>query len=62
MNKKRNLCNRLAKIIKPYQVIRHSYTQSRMDEIGGGKMKIAGDGICPTLDTRCDCFGVAVDG
>lgn len=32
-----------------------------MNEIGG-KMKITDGSLCPTLDTRCDCLGVAVDG
>ena len=57
---KRNLCNYLIKnsIVKENDVIRHSYTSSRMN----GEMKdIKENNICPTLDTRCDCLGVVVN-
>lgn len=37
-------------------VIRHSYTNSRMKD---GKIA-AGNNMSPTLDTRADCFGVVV--
>ena len=54
------MCNDLIRkgLVKPYDVIRHSYTQSRID----GKMKdIQENNICPTLDTRCDCLAVVVE-
>jgi len=57
---KTKMCNDLIRkgLVKPYDVIRHSYTQSRID----GKMKdIQENNICPTLDTRCDCLAVVVE-
>lgn len=43
--------------VKPFDVIRHSYTSSRLK----GEMRdIQENNICPTLDTRCDCLGVVV--
>lgn len=56
---KRVLCNELIEkgIVKENDVIRHSYTNSRMR----GEFKdIKENNICPTLDTRCDCLGVVV--
>lgn len=56
---KSDLCNYLIKnkCVKEYDVIRHSYTTSRIK----GEMKdIQQNNICPTLDTRCDCLGVVV--
>lgn len=56
---KRQLCNKLIQEnkVKAYDVIRHSYSSSRMK----GEMKdIRQNNICPTLDTRCDCLGVVV--
>ena len=42
---------------KENDVIRHSYTNSRIK----GEMKdIQQNNISPTLDTRCDCLGVVV--
>lgn len=43
--------------VKEYDVIRHSYTNSRMSREGD---VFGGGGLCPTLDTRCDCLGVVV--
>jgi len=57
---KRHLCNTLLRnnILKENDVIRHSYTNSRMK----GEFKdIKQNNICPTLDTRCDCLGVVVN-
>lgn len=57
---KRKLCNYLImnNLVKPYQVINHSYSSNRM---GGGYAKHDKHiNICPTLDTRCDCLGVVV--
>ena len=44
--------------VRENDVIRHSYTNSRMK----GEMKdIQQNNISPTLDTRCDCLGVVVN-
>jgi DNA (cytosine-5)-methyltransferase 1 len=59
-NLKRKLCNHLIEndLVKENDVIRHSYTNSRMR----GEFKdIRENNICPTLDTRCDCLGVVVN-
>lgn len=59
-NLKIQLCNELIKSgrVQEYDVIRHSYSNSRMN----GKMKdIQQNNISPTLDTRCDCLGVVKD-
>ena len=56
---KNKMCQKLiaSGIVKKYDVIRHSYTNSRM----AGQMKdMKTNNICPTLDTRCDCLGVVV--
>jgi len=43
--------------VQEFDVIRHSYTKSRMN----GEMKdIQGNNMSPTLDTRADCLGVVV--
>lgn len=58
-NLKKELCNNLVKngMVEEGDVIRHSYTKSRMQ----GEMKdIKEKGLCPTFDTRCDCLGVTV--
>jgi DNA (cytosine-5)-methyltransferase 1 len=58
-NLKKELCNNLVKngMVEEGDIIRHSYTKSRMQ----GDMKdIKEKGLCPTLDTRCDCLGVTV--
>ena len=59
INLKRELCNNLVLngMVEEGDIIRHSYTKSRMQ----GEMKdIKEKGLCPTLDTRCDCLGVTV--
>ena len=56
---KTKMCENLIKNgkVQENDVIRHSYSQSRMD----GKMNdIQQNNMCPTLDTRCDCLGVVV--
>lgn len=56
-NMKTELCNNLIKDgkVKENDVIRHSYTTSRMN----GDMKdLKQNNLSPTLDTRCDCLGV----
>lgn len=60
-NMKTQLCNNLIKDgkVKENDVIRHSYTTSRMN----GDMKdLKQNNLSPTLDTRCDCLGVCVKG
>ena len=57
VNMKVELCNNLIKEgkVKENDVIRHSYTTSRMS----GEMKdLKQNNLSPTLDTRCDCLGV----
>ena len=57
VNMKTKLCNNLIKDgkVKENDVIRHSYTTSRMN----GEMKnLKQNNLSPTLDTRCDCLGV----
>lgn len=56
-NLKTQMCNELIQEgkVKENDVIRHSYSTSRMN----GEMKdIQQNNMCPTLDTRCDCLGV----
>lgn len=56
-NLKTKMCNELiaSGAVKENDVIRHSYTNSRMK----GEMKdIQQNNISPTRDTRCDCLGV----
>lgn len=57
---KKDLCDFLIKnnLVKPYQVICHSYTTNRM---GGGYLKYDKNiNICPCITTRCDTLGVVV--
>lgn len=59
-NLKRKMCNQLiaSRKVKLHDVIRHSYSTSRMN----GQMKdIQQNNMSPTLDTRCDCLGVVVE-
>ena len=59
-NLKTKLCNDLIANgkVKENDIIRHSYSNSRMN----GEMKdIQQNNISPTLDTRCDCLGVCVN-
>lgn len=58
-NLKSKMCEELISTgkVKENDVIRHSYTNSRIS----GEMKdIQQNNISPTLDTRCDCLGVVV--
>jgi DNA (cytosine-5)-methyltransferase 1 len=58
-NLKQQLCDNLIQNgkVQENDVIRHSYTKSRMN----GQMKdIQENNMCPTLDTRCDCLGIVV--
>ena len=59
-NLKTKLCNELIASgkVNENDVIRHSYSTSRMN----GQMKdIQQNNMCPTLDTRCDCLGIVVN-
>lgn len=55
---KTQLANKLIeeKKVKPFDVIRHSYSQSRIEN-----ERIECNNVSPTLDTRCDCLGVVVN-
>ena len=58
---KKELCNDLIKNnkVKENDVIRHSYSSSRMKE--WEKRSVEQNNISPTLDTRCDCLGVVIN-
>lgn len=62
---KKRMCDQLLRggHLKPYDVIRHSYTNDRINRRNGvgGKPNDCGNNICPTLDTRCDCLGVVTE-
>lgn len=57
-NLKRKLCNELIKSgkVKEGDVIRHSYSNSRMKKFYPSNQE--NHDCSPTLDTRCDCLGV----
>ena len=57
---KKEMCNKLIEDgkVKENDVIRHSYTNSRLN----GEMKDQKqNNVSPTLDTRCDCLGVVIN-
>ena len=58
---KEKLCNELIENgkVKEFDVIRHSYSNSRMKE--WEHRNIEKNNEVPTLDTRCDCLGVTVN-
>ena len=58
-NLKEQMCDDLISSgkVKENDVIRHSYTNSR---IKGDMESVQQNNISPTLDTRCDCLGVVV--
>lgn len=60
-NLKQKLCNQLILngLVKKYDVIRHSYSNSRMKNMYIQNKRF--HNCCPTLDTRCDCLGVVLD-
>ena len=60
-NLKTKLCNDLIRSgkVKENDVIRHSYSTSRMEQWENRNVET--NNISPTLDTRCDCLGVVVD-
>lgn len=57
---KKILCNKLIESgkVREGDVIRHSYTSSRLNR---ENKNIKENNISPTLDTRCDCLGVVVN-
>lgn len=57
---KKILCNKLIESgkVREGDVIRHSYTSSRLN---GENKNIKENNLSPTLDTRCDCLGVVVN-
>ena len=59
---KNKLCNYLiqSNLVKEYDVIRHSYSTSRMKE--WNRRNVEANNYVPTLDTRCDCLGIVVKG
>lgn len=59
-NLKRCLCNMLIqkKLVQENDVIRHSYSNSRINNFY--KQNSVENNVCPTLDTRSDCFGITV--
>lgn len=59
-NLKTKLCNDLivSGKVKENDVIRHSYSTSRMEQWENRNVET--NNISPTLDTRCDCLGVVV--
>jgi site-specific DNA-cytosine methylase len=59
-NLKEKLCNHLIKnnLVKESDVIRHSYSTSRMEKMY--TQNSIDNNTAPTLDTRCDCLGVTV--
>lgn len=60
-NLKQKLCDYLIDNgkVKEYDIIRHSYSNSRMKE--WENRNIEKNNEVPTLDTRCDCLGVVVN-
>lgn len=61
---KEKLCEELLKggLLKPYDVIRHSYTKNRLNNGERNMNRIESqESLCHTLDTRCDCLGVLVE-
>jgi DNA (cytosine-5)-methyltransferase 1 len=60
---KRTLCNELLEkdLVGEHDVIRHSYTNNRLNNGDKNMARTQSkDKLCPTLDTRSDCFGVVV--
>jgi DNA (cytosine-5)-methyltransferase 1 len=57
-NLKQQLCDKLIQEnkVKEMDVIRHSYSTSRMDKFYTQNSE--NNNLSPTLDTRCDCLGV----
>ena len=60
-NLKKQLCNQLIRDgkVKEFDVIRHSYSNSRMKNFYVSNKE--NNNCSPTLDTRCDCLGVVIN-
>ena len=60
-NKKQELCDYLIENnkVKEFDVIKHSYSTSRIKD--WETKGVERNNESPTLDTRCDCFGVTVN-
>ena len=57
---KKEFANKLLESgIKPYSIVRHSYTNNRLNNKIERSESINTD-LCNTLDTRCDCLGVVM--
>lgn len=61
-NKKEQLCDYMINndMVEPYDVINHSYTNSRFDDLNNNKDIVMEKNMSPTLTTRSDTLGVAV--
>lgn len=65
MLKQKELCNKLIKenLVKPYDVIKHSYSQNRMNSINSLRIENKSNHkLCPCISTRADMYGVVVYG
>ena len=62
-NKKQQLCDYTVEnnLVKPYDVINHGYTEHRLNKIKDNKNIVLSKNILPTLMTRPDELGVAVN-
>lgn len=60
---KQQLANKLIKnkLVDEGDVIRHSYTNNRMNDWENRGKQIKDNSLSPTIDTRCDCLGVVVN-
>lgn len=60
-NLKKKLCDFLIEneMVEENDVIRHSYSTHRMNNF---RKQNSDNNLSPTLDTRCDCLGIAVKG
>ena len=60
-NLKRQLCNHLIEkgIVQEGDVFKHSYSNNRLDQYYASNQ--SNHDCSPTLDTRCDCFGIVVN-
>ena len=62
-NKKQLLCEHLIDndMVEPYDVIKHGYTDKRFETLENGKDIVTSKNIAPTITTRPDELGVAVE-
>lgn len=59
---KSELTNKLISegLVQENDVIRHSYTNNRINDWETRGTQVKDNNISPTIDTRCDCLGVVV--